>query len=181
MAGVLLRPVGRCLCCLELGHHTGQAMGDRVVDLARHPLSFVDHAGVASPLDELAVEIGVLLEGRLEPDDGLSASLTRLSESLAEEPAEADRDRLDDDHGREEDPQLGRPPGEARHGQLDRRRRQEHADDDERRGPKQGCMEEPGDREDQEERADQHEHGRDPEEARQVDRHPDRVGLPWPR
>ena len=73
VAGAFLGSVGGRLGRLELGDDAGQPVGDRVVDLAGHPLALVEDAGLAGLLDELAMELGVLVQGGLEPDDGLAA------------------------------------------------------------------------------------------------------------
>ncbi len=65
------RPVARLVGRLELGDDPGQALGDRVVDLARHPLPLVEHARLARLGQQLGVEAGVLLERRLEPGERL--------------------------------------------------------------------------------------------------------------
>ena len=46
---------------LELGHDPGQALGDGVVDLARHPRPLVEDARLAGLGQQLALQSGVLL------------------------------------------------------------------------------------------------------------------------
>ena len=101
-AAPLLRMVGR----LELGDDPGQPLGDRVVDLAGHPLSFVEHARLAGLGQQLGVETGVLLERDLEPGEGDAALLVLLGHLLAEHRPGADRDGLDDDDREIERPAL---------------------------------------------------------------------------
>ena len=93
VGGPLLRMVGR----LELGDDPGQPLGDRVVDLAGHPLSFIEHARLAGLGQELGVETRVLLERDLEPGKGDAALLVLLGHLLAEDRPGADRDGLHDD------------------------------------------------------------------------------------
>ena len=56
VGGPVVRLVGR----LELGDDPGQALGERVVDLAGHPLPLVEHAGLAGLGQQLGVQAGVL-------------------------------------------------------------------------------------------------------------------------
>ena len=49
----VVAPIARLLGRLQLGDDPGQALGDRVVDLARHPRPLVEHAGLAGLRDEL--------------------------------------------------------------------------------------------------------------------------------
>ena len=65
------RPVGRLLGRLELRDDPSQAVGDGVVDLAGHARPLVEHAGLSSLGDELALEPDVLVDRRLEPRHGL--------------------------------------------------------------------------------------------------------------
>ena len=91
------RAIDRLVCGLELRDDPGQALGDRVVDLARHPLPLVEDARLSCLGEQLGVEARVLLQGRLEPGERLAAFLALLGDLLAEHRAGADRDRLDAD------------------------------------------------------------------------------------
>ena len=72
------RAVARLVGGLELGDDPGQALGDRVVDLARHPLPLVEDARLARLGQQLGVEAGVLLQRRLEPGERDAAFLALL-------------------------------------------------------------------------------------------------------
>ena len=93
-------PVARLLGRLELGDDPGQAVGDRVVDLAGHPLPLVEHARLAGLGHAAALQPGVLLERGLELGHRLPPLLAQLGQPLAEHRAEPDRERLDDDDRR---------------------------------------------------------------------------------
>ena len=105
---VLLGSIQRMPGRLELGDHAGQALGDRVVDLARHPLALLEDARLAGLREELRVEPGVLGQRLLQPRDRLASLLVLLRHPLGEEGAGADDDRLDDDDHDAERPAGGR-------------------------------------------------------------------------
>ncbi len=88
-----LGPVTRLLGGLELGDDAGQPLGDRVVDLARHPAALVEHARLARLRQQLGVQAGVLLEGSLEPGDRQAPMLALFGDPLAEQDAAADDQR----------------------------------------------------------------------------------------
>ena len=110
-------PVGagaaRVLERLELGDDPGQALRERVVDLARHPLALLLHAAVARLLDELRLQRRVLGQRRLE-------MLLALLDELAVEHHRRRHDQVDrDDAHPDPDRGLQRDPadlgGAARH------------------------------------------------------------------
>ena len=103
-----VRPVARLVRRLELGDDPDQALGDGVVDLARHALPLVEHARLAGLGQQLRVQAGVLDRRRLQPRERLAALLVLLGDLLADEHARADDDRLDADDRDVEGPRLGR-------------------------------------------------------------------------
>ena len=80
------RAIGRLVGRLELGDDPGQALGDRVVDLAGHPLPLVEDARLAGLGEQLGVEAGVLLQRRLEPRERLRRSSLCSVDLLADAP-----------------------------------------------------------------------------------------------
>ena len=81
----VVRPIARLLGRLELGDDADQALGDGVVDLARHALPLVEHARLAGLGQQLGVEAGVLDRRRLEPGERLPALLVLLGHPLADD------------------------------------------------------------------------------------------------
>ena len=77
----VVRLVGR----LELGDDPDEALGDRVVDLARHPGALVEDARLAGLGQQLGVEAGVLHERGLELGQRLPALLVLLGDLLADD------------------------------------------------------------------------------------------------
>ena len=61
---------------LQLGDDAGETLRQRVVDLPGHPLPLLEHAGLAGLVEQLGVQLGVLLQGGLEPFEQLPALLS---------------------------------------------------------------------------------------------------------
>ena len=78
-----MRPAGgglaRLLGSLQLGEDPGEALGEGVVDLPRHPLAFVVHPGLAGLHQQLGVQPRVLLGGLLQPHVRLVQGGERLA------------------------------------------------------------------------------------------------------
>ncbi len=84
MAIVLVGPVVRVAGRLELGDDAGEALGDGVVDLGRHPLALLQHAGLPGLGQQLGVEARVLGQRLLESSDRLATRLVLLGDPLAD-------------------------------------------------------------------------------------------------
>ena len=139
--------------------------------------ALVEHAGLAGLGQQLGVEAGVLLERRLEPGHRDAPLLALLGQPLADEHADPDRERLDDD-----DRDVDRPPlggvGEPAEHRVDDDRRGEDAQDQDRPRPQDRGVEEPGDQEDEEQVVARGQHGADRQQADEVQAHPQVMGPP---
>ncbi len=129
---------------LQLGDDAGQALSDRVVDLPGDPLSLVGDACFPGLGDQLGVETGVLVQGRLQFDERAAALLTELGDLLAPDSPEPDGDGLDHEDDPEGPPLVGGRIGVDDPG-VDDQRGQPDPDERERRRLEEVRMDETGD------------------------------------